>query len=85
LCIPFAYLGISQLSIQQGVVGPFVSESHSENRFGAFLVDFSEVISVGSFNKIFVGFSVASKAVYAYMAAYVGIWKDTVAHVDVVI
>jgi len=26
-----------------------------------------------------------SKAVYPYMAAYVSIWKDTVAHVDVVI
>jgi len=30
-------------------------------------------------------FSTRCKAVYPYMAAYVSIWKDTVAHVDVVI
>jgi hypothetical protein len=54
--IAFAFLGISQFGIQQGLGGQFLGEILSHNSFSAFFDHFSVAISVGSFDRIFVGF-----------------------------
>jgi len=58
LYIAYADLGISLFGIWYGLRRPLLGESHSDDSFGALLVDISVAISVGSVSRIFVRFSV---------------------------